>query len=407
MKKIVLVVCDGLGDRPSASLGGKTPLQAAKKPFLDSIAREAMAGLLYTISPGIVPGSDTSHLSLLGYDPRESYTGRGPLEAVGAGIELQPGDVAFRCNFASVDEDGRVVDRRAGRIKEPDTGKLASLLSDISIDGHKLIFKESTEHRCVLVIRGSDLGDKVTDTDPGTEGKRPLKSVGKDERSQRTAGILNRFTELAIEKLSGAELNRQRIKNGEKPANAVLARGAGRYPEIEEFESRQGMSMGAIAAEGLIVGICKLLGAELKIPSGFTAGTDMQVGAVAGTASELLGSHDFLFIHVKQTDLAGHDGDAAGKVNALEKVDTMVRSLFDVAGDIVFAITGDHSTPVAAKEHTCDPVPLMIYSKGLRSDGIASFDEIACAQGSLTGLRGLELMPLLKGYADRNEKYGA
>jgi 2,3-bisphosphoglycerate-independent phosphoglycerate mutase len=406
MKKIILVICDGLGDRPSANLNGKTPLQAARKPNIDRLASASMLGLIYTISPGVTPGSDTSHLSLLGYDPKRYYTGRGPLEAIGAGLKLREGDIAFRCNFATVDHDGIVIDRRAGRIKEPDTGKLASIISEMRIDGHTVFFKESTEHRCVLVVRGEGLGANVTDTDPGVEGKGILKASGRDAASQRTAEIVNTFTDMAMKKLAEADLNRERERKGLKPANAILARGAGEYPKIEPFFEKRGMRMGGIVAEGLIVGICRVLGAEVSVPAGFTAGMDMDVSGVAKEAERMLSSVDFLLIHIKPTDVAGHDGNAKGKMEVLERIDDMIGRIAEIEGTVL-ALTGDHSTPVSAREHTCDPVPLLIHSRGLRSDGISSFDEISCSRGSLSGLRGLDITPLLMGYADRNEKYGA
>lgn len=407
-RKILLVICDGLGDRPVQELGGRTPLQAAEKPNIDRIAGKAMHGLLYTIAPGVTPGSDTSHLSLLGYDPRDIYTGRGPFEAAGVGIKMKEGDVAFRCNFASVDGKGMVVDRRAGRIGEPDTGKLASLLPETVIDGATVRFRESTEHRCVVVISESGLGPHVTDTDPGETGRPVLKATGLDQASKRTADILNQFTEKISEVFGQAEVNSERRSKGLLVANTILARGGGVFPHVESFDRKHGMSFGAIAAEGLIVGICRVLGGEVVTPPGATANMQTDLLSKGRAAVEMLRRKDFVLIHVKPTDIAGHDGNPAGKVEIIERADKMIGEIFSsLDDDMVFAITGDHSTPVTAKEHTCDPVPLMIHASGLRCDGINSFDEIAAARGSLSSLRGLDLMTLLMGYADRNAKYGA
>ncbi len=402
------MVCDGLGDRPSPALGGKTPLQAAVKPSMDALAAKAMHGLVYTISPGVVPGSDTSHLSLLGYEPHGFYTGRGPFEALGAGMRMDRGDIAFRCNFATVDAKGIITDRRAGRIREPETGQLASLVSEVRIDGAHVRFRESTEHRCVLVIGGKGLGPNVSDTDPGVTGMPLLQSKAADSASTGTARILNEFTKIAGNAFSGSPVNKDRMKRGLPPANAVVARSGGEFPSIEPFSEKHGLSFGAVAAEGLIKGLCMALGGDVVTPPGATAGMDTDLGAKAKAAIEMLGKKDFVLVHVKPTDIAGHDGNAAGKVGILQKVDTMLRDIVRAAGsEIVIAVTGDHSTPVTAKEHTCDPVPLMIHAEGLRSDGINSFDEISAARGSLGRLNGIELMPLLKGYAGRNEKYGA
>lgn len=407
-KKILLVICDGLGDRPVPELGGLTPLQAARKKNLDTIAPKAMQGLLYTIAPGVVPGSDTSHLSLLGYDPKGIYTGRGPFEAAGVGINMKEGDVAFRCNFATISRDRTVVDRRAGRVGEPDTGRLTSLLPAAKIDGTTVTFKESTEHRCVVVISGDGLGSSVTDTDPGAEGLKMLPAQGLDGSSAKTAAILNEFTGMIIDKFSDCAVNRDREARGLKPANTILARGGGVYPRVEPFDKKHNMSFGAVAAEGLILGICRVLGGEAVTPPGATANMKTDLMAKGRAAVDLLAKKDFVLIHVKPTDVAGHDGNASGKVDIIERTDSMIGEIFSsFKGELVFAMTGDHSTPVTAKEHTCDPVPLLIYSKSLRHDGLDSFDENSAARGSLASLRGLDLMTLLKGYADRNEKYGA
>jgi len=405
-RKILLLICDGLGDRPVPEFGGRTPLQEARKPAIDRMASRALHGLIYTISPGIVPGSDTSHLSLLGYNPGEVYTGRGPFEAKGAGMELRPGDIAFRCNFATV-QNGIVTDRRAGRIREPDTGKLAGLISKMDIGDCSVEFRESTEHRAVLVLHGSGLGDRVSDTDPGETGKAILKATGADGRSQKTADVLNAFTEKALKVLGASDINRERAAKGLAPANAVLARGCGASPNVESFEKHHGLSFGAIAAEGLIKGICSYMGGKVVTPPGATAGMDTDLRAKGRAVREMLEEKDFVFVHVKPTDVAGHDGNFRGKVDIIEKVDSMIEDLNDIMGEVIFAMTADHSTPVTAREHTCDPVPLMINMEGGRSDGIGTFNEIDAARGSLTGLTGRDLMPLLKGYADRTEKYGA
>lgn len=406
-KKILLLICDGLGDRPVPSFSGKTPLQSAATPNMDTLAERSMQGLLYTIAPGVTPGSDTSHLSLLGYDPAGIYTGRGPFEAAGVGMKMKPGDIAFRCNFATVDGKGVVLDRRAGRIGEPETGELASLLPVTEIDGSTVSFKESTEHRCVVVISGKGLGARVTDTDPGETGRPVQKATGLDEASSKTAEVLNKFTQRVMDVFSKSDVNGKRSKTGLPPANAILARGGGVYPSIDSFESKHHMSFGAVAAEGLIVGICRVLGGEVVTPPGATANMNTDLLSKGRAALDLLKKKDFVLVHVKATDIAGHDGNAQGKVDMIAKVDRMIGEIFSSSGDFVFAMTGDHSTPVTAKEHTCDPVPLMIHSNGLRSDGLHSFDEIAAGKGSLNSLRGLDLMPLLMGYADRNEKYGA
>ncbi len=405
-KKILLIVCDGLSDRPVREFDRKTPLQAARKPAMDALARHGVSGLMDVIGHGIVPGSDTAHLALFGYDPHKVYTGRGPIEAAGAGIELRREDVAFRCNFATVDDSMRVLDRRAGRIKKG-TSELASAITGMKLGDVTAIFKEGSEHRGVLVLRGEGLDHRVTDVDPHHEDtileSRPLVS-----EAAKTAKAVNEFVRRSHEVLLSHPVNRQRIKDGLPPANAILPRGAGSTGEIETMTERYGIKCAAVAGVNLVKGICRLVGMHVPEIPGATGGLDTDYSAKGKAALRLLESNDFVFVNIKAGDIASHDGDFRTKVRVVESIDAMLGVLLkDLREEVVVALTCDHSTPVSVKDHSADPVPITVSGGGARVDGIKKFDEVSVAGGALGRMRGMDLMPVLLGMADRARKFGA
>ncbi len=383
-----------MGDRPCAKLGGLTPLQRAEAPFMASLAKNGMSGLMHTVGVGRVPGSDTAHLALLGYDPEKVYTGRGPFEAMGVGLTVRPGDVAFRCNFATV-ENGIVKDRRAGRIKTG-TDKLAAALDGMKLGDVEAVFRAGVEHRAILVLRGSGLSAHVSETDPHSEGIAVPLSRATAPDGEKTARALNEFTKNAIEILS-------KFKS---PANAVLARGAGLVPHVEPFSNR-GMKGAAVVGIPLVRGICSLAGLDLIPVKGATGGADTDYNAKALAAAKALETHDFVLLHYKSPDLFGHDDDPEGKVAAIEKIDAALAKAFSGRVDILICVTADHSTPGCAKDHAADPVPLVVSAPWLRKDRVECFDEISAAEGALGTIMGIELLALLMGYADRAEKFGA
>jgi 2,3-bisphosphoglycerate-independent phosphoglycerate mutase len=406
-KRILLVIFDGLGDRPVKELGNKTPLQTASTPNLDWFAANGACGLLDPIGPGIRPGSDTSHLALFGYDPERVYTGRGPFEAAGVGIEVRPGDIAFRCNFATADADGKITDRRAGRIREG-TAELAKELDGLQIDGARVFFRAGTEHRAALVLRGPDLSPEVSDTDPHEEGARLQESLPRKPEAGRTARVLNEFSARAREILDRHWINDARRKSGLVPANAVVTRGAGLFPRIPTMRERWGMTCAGIAGVALIRGICRSLGMDVLEVSGATGGLDTDMVAKAASAVNALRDYEFVAVNVKAPDLCGHDGLALEKVRVMERIDEMMGSLrASLREDTIVALTADHSTPVSVKDHSGDPVPLAVFGEGVRVDAVTQFDEIAVAGGSLGRLRGRDLMPVLFSLANRAEKFGA
>ncbi|MEL9969413.1 MAG: 2,3-bisphosphoglycerate-independent phosphoglycerate mutase [Metallosphaera sp.] len=409
--KILLVIADGLGDRKVEALGGQTPLQKANKANIDSLLRSSLVGLMDPIGPGVVPGSDTSHLAIFGLDPRKYYKGRGSFEALGAGATLNEGDVAFRGNFATVDNDLRVVDRRAGRKIEEADDLVKELNSKIDeVQGVKVRFYHGTEHRVSLVLSGDNLSDKVSDTDPHEIGKRVLHSEPLDGslNSKRTAQIVNDLTKRIFEVLSKSKFNEKRESEGLPPANIILLRGASVHTELPKLKDYTQLSSAAVSATALIKGVCKSIGMEVITPPGATGGIDTDYIAKADAAANLLKDHDLVFLHIKATDAASHDGKALEKVKAIEMIDKAIGKVLDTFGsDIILLFTGDHSTPVELKEHSGDPVPVLLYAPvNIAPDSVNSFDEISVRKGSLK-IVGLNIIDLLLNYSNRASKYGA
>ncbi|MFO8109995.1 MAG: 2,3-bisphosphoglycerate-independent phosphoglycerate mutase [Thermoplasmata archaeon] len=405
VSRIVMMILDGIGDRPVKELGGKTPLEKANTPNLDRYAKEGVNGIMDTIAPGIVPGSDTGHLALLGYDPYEVYTGRGPFEASGLGMELRKGQVVFRCNFGTL-EDGMVVDRRAGRIKRG-TDSLAEAVNDMDFDVD-FIFKESVEHRAVLIFNDRSLGSSVSDVDPHEEDI-PLKSseaLDGSNSSKRTAELINKFTEKTIDVLSEHPVNLKRKEKGSPPANVILSRGAGSVPDMKPLRDIKGIKSAAIAGIPLVRGVCELAGMDIIQVGGATGGLDTDIGSIISAVVENIDDYDFILVNVKGPDISGHDGDYEAKVDFIERIDSALPVL-DSIENTYFAFTGDHSTPITVKNHSGDPLPLVIYGDEVRIDNVVSYGERTCAAGGLGRLKGSDLLNVLMDLANRAEKFGA
>ncbi|MBD3210317.1 2,3-bisphosphoglycerate-independent phosphoglycerate mutase [Candidatus Micrarchaeota archaeon] len=395
MQKAILLIIDGLGDLPTP----KTPLQAAKTPNLDRLAKNGINGMLSPIKRYIVPGSDTGHLSILGYDPAVFYCGRGPFEALGLGIELQEGDVAFRTNFATVKDD-RVEDRRAGRIDTETASKLSKGLS-MKIGNVEIIFRNSVEHRGALVLRGPNLSSNVSDTDPHQEGVlQECVPLEDSWEAKRTADIINRYTEVARGWLSSNPANKGR----KLPANALMVRGAGAYAEVPSFFERFKMHGLCVAGGALYKGVAAYLKMDVALVPSATGGLKTDVRAKAEAAAKALEGYDFVFMHIKGCDSASHDGNFNAKKKMLEKIDKVIPILEKSGASLV--ITGDHSTPVSMKSHSGHEVPILVY-KGERNDKIKKFDELSCAQGGLGHIKGKDVLPLILNITGRAEKYGS
>lgn len=408
--RALFLIADGMGDRPIAELGSKTPLEAALTPHLDRLAREGECGLMDPVAPGIRVGSDTGHLALLGYDPYQTYTGRGPFEALGIGMEVRGGDIAFRCNFSTVDENGIVIDRRAGRISEG-TSELAAAMEGIEIEGVQCFFKESVAHRGALVLRGANLSPRITDADPHEERlpvaeAKPLDIT--DAAAVHTARIVNTFVKLSHERLKDHPVNQGRVQHGMKPANILLPRGAGVAPHLPAFNQRYHVNAAAVVETGLIRGIARFLGMETYHAPGTTGGIDSDLISMAKTIVEAFQKHNFVLCNVKSPDLCGHDNLPHQKVECLERIDAMVGYILEQAGrNLYLLVTADHSTPCSVGDHSGDPVPVVLWGPDLRGDDTTAFGERACARGSLGRIRGCDLVPILTQLMGVQEKFGA
>jgi len=397
-----MVILDGLPDRP---LNGDTPLKVAKKPNLDRIAEMGINGIMDTIAPGIRPGSDTSHLALLGYDPYKYYTGRGAIEALGVGIDLKPGDLAFRANFATVEGNGSifdkvVLDRRAGRIEE--TEELIKALNEIDLPVDFEVAK-ATGHRAVVVFRGN-FSAKVSDTDPKAVGKKVKRCEGEKE----IAEIVNEFMQKAHEVLEKHWINEDREKKGYPKANALLLRGAGLMKEVPSFEDRFGLKLRVVSATALIKGVGRLLGGEVLTPPNATGNRKTDLKAKIEAAMDSLKSRDVVLLHIKAFDELGHDRDFRGKVEFIEKFDLHASRLLELDfSENCLIVTSDHSTPVKVGEHTADPVVVSILHEDVRRDEVKVFNEFEAPKGGLCRIRGIDLLNIAMDLLNLTEKFGA
>jgi len=409
--KTILVVGDGMADRPLRELGGRTPLEAARTPNLDTVAGGGVCGIMDIISPGRPPGSDVANLALLGYDPIECYRGRGALEAMGGGLEVKPGDVAFRGNFAYVDDDGVVVDRRAGRV---DGSVFSEYLSDIHLDEYpdvEVIARPTLAHRLAVILRGEGLSWRVSDIDPHETKVQVLKATPLEEtvEARRTATIANELYRLLREMMCSHPLNRERIEAGLPPANTVLLRGAGEAPSITPLTELYDIKGACVAVVPTVRGACLSAGFDLHDVTGGTGGVDTDTVAKAEAAERVLPRYDFVFVHVKGTDVASHDGDPELKISVIEKIDALVGHLLDHVdhSETYIAVTTDHTTSIRERDHVGDPVPLAILGPEVRSDTVASYSEWTCAGGGLGRIRGRDMMPILLNFQGKVRLYGS
>ncbi len=407
LKKAIVLIFDGLGDRPIASLGGLTPLEYAKTPNFDKLATQAECGLMHTLGRGLRPGSDTSHLAIFGYEPAEYYPGRGPIEVAGIGLKMQDGDVAFRGNFGTVDENMVIQDRRAGRIR--DVAPLTKALNGLEIDGVTLVVKPGTAHRAGVIMRGPRLSSAVTDADPHEVGRAVLEVKPTDDspEAKRTAELLNKFVAKTHEILAELEFNKERQGRGELPGNCLLVRGAGQYRSFPSFKERFGFSACCVAGGGLYKGVGAFLGMDIIEVPGATALPDSDIEAKFKTALKQLGSHDFVFIHVKAADSLAEDGNPEGKKKFIEKCDKAMGLFDNLPKGALLVVTADHSTPCELKQHSADPVPVMFYGEGVRTDDVAAFGERACAKGGLGHIEGKDIMPQIQNLMGRLHLIGA
>ncbi|WP_028552968.1 2,3-bisphosphoglycerate-independent phosphoglycerate mutase [Paenibacillus sp. UNC451MF] len=408
-RKVILAIADGLGDRPHPLQDHKTPLEYAQTPNLDWLAARGTTGIMDLIAPGIPVGTDMGHLILFGYQP-EHYPGRGPIEALGIGMSIKPGDVVFRCNWAMVDENGIVIDRRAGRIREG-ADQLAAAVSGIEIDGIVFYVKAATEHRAVLIMRGEGLSDKVSDSDPKAPNDgmpyHEVQPLDQSEEAERTAAVLNRFLRMAHDILSVHPVNAERAVQGKRPANFLLTRGAGRMTEIDPITNKLQIQGSCIAGESTVLGVAQLAGFRTMTDSSMTGNIDTNIQLKAKWAIEEIANQDMVYVHMKAPDVKGHDNLPFEKAKAIELFDRMVGVILQrLPEDTYLALAADHSTPCEIGEHTGDPVPILIYGPSIRKDRVMEYNEMECAYGGLGRLTGTDFVRTLHGLMGIVKKQG-
>ncbi len=387
--RIVLLSLDGLAGLPRPETG-RSELETARLPNLSALAAESACGLLRHVAPGVTPGSGPGHLGLFGYDPLRYVVGRGVLEALGIEFDLRAGDVAARGNFCTVDPSGLITDRRAGRIATDVCVRLAERLRAIRLPGVELFVEPVREHRFVLVLRGGGLSGRLTETDPQALGTPPLpvRALDGDPAAVRTADLVNTFVAQARPLLSDAA-----------PANMVLLRGFDQLPDLPRFPEVFGLRAAAIAAYPMYRGLARLVGMDV-VKTGGTYAEEI------ATLRQHWEAYDFFFVHYKDTDRAGEDGDFDAKVAALERFDAFLPAVRALGPDVL-VVTGDHATPAVLAAHGWQPVPVLLWSRYCGADSVTAITERACAAGSLGTLPAHHLMPLVMANALRLTKYGA
>ncbi len=422
MRKILYVVLDGLGDLPTPELDGKTPLEAANIPNMDKLAKEGISGVVYTVGKGIAPESDIAVISILGYEAKRYYTGRGPLESYAEGLDVKDGDLAFRVNFATAGQEREILDRRVGRNLTTDE---ATALADEINEKVKLTsipanfkFKNTIGHRGILVIypENEKLCAEITNTDPAYEKEGPF-GVAKEEFESiildakpvegyednkaaiDAAALINEFTTKSRKVLEESEINKQRETQGKLKANLIVSRDAGdKLPKLPSITEKFNMNFGCFVEMPVEKGIALLTGmkiVEIPLPS---KDLEKDYTIRAKAVIESINKFDGLYIHLKGPDEPAHDGDIDAKVNSIEAIDKyfFAKLLPQInLEEVIIAVTADHSTPCIKKAHTDDPVPLIISGGSLASDFTEDFSERKCKNGSIGVIQGTEIMPKL------------
>ncbi len=420
MAKLIYVVIDGMGDLPIMELGNRTPLEFAETSNMDSLATKGKLGLMYTVRKGIAPESDVAVISILGYDPYKFHVGRGPLEAYGAGLEMKNGDLALRCNFATLGKGNKIVDRRAGRnLTTKEAAELAKAVNqEVRLESHpvEFTFVNTLGHRGALVMRSKvrTLSGKITNTDPAYERVEGLGVAKVDveltlneclpledsEAARISAGLVNEFTKKSHMVMEKHDVNKRRAAEGKLKANLILTRDGGdQLPKFFSINERYGVRFACLADMPVERGISRLAGMQLvEIPP---PSSDMKADSILRVEKllNLLKSFDCFYIHLKGPDEPGHDGDFKQKAQIISAIDQFffgkLLSGIDLRETLI-CVTADHSTPCSLKAHSDDPVPLLITGLNVKADGLRKFSESECKKGSLGLLRrGTELVPLL------------
>jgi len=386
--KIVLLVADGIGDLPSES--NKTVLEKAFIPNLDKLAAKSVCGLTDPISCGITPGSGPAHLSLFGYDPIKYQIGRGVLEALGVGMELTSRDLASRGNFATLDKEGIITDRRAGRIATELNEKLCKLMQDKinQIGGVEVIIRPGKEHRFVVVFRGDGLDGALSDADPQKVGEKIKFAEPLDSKAKKSAKIVNEFIKQATE-----------VLKEHHPANTILLRGFAKHPGLPTMKELFKLTPAAIATYPMYKGLAKLVGMNI-LKTGESLNDEFK------TLQDNFSQYDFFYLHIKKTDSYGEDGNFEQKVKVIEEVDKYIPEVLALKPDVL-VVTGDHSTPAIMKGHSWHPNPFMLFSKYIRVDEVEQFNEKECVKGELGRFSAVDVLPLMMANALKLQKFGA
>ena len=385
--RIVLTVIDGLGGLPHPETG-KSELETARTPHLDKLAAGSVLGLTDPVGAGITPGSGPGHLALFGYDPVQHQVGRGALSALGLNFPLQPGDVAVRGNFAAVDAQGCITDRRAGRIPTELSAQLCERLRAVAIPGAKFFVQPESGYRFLLVMRGAGLSAALTDSDPQTTGCPPRPVQPKQAEAAHAAGLINQFIARA-----------HHILQDERPANAILLRGFAARPSLPSLTELYGLRPAAVAVYPVYHGLARLAGMTV-----LDTGTDF--AAEVETLRKHRAEYDFFYVHYKWTDSAGEDGDFDRKVALLEAFDAQVPALLDTGPDVL-VIAGDHATPAVMAAHSWHPVPFLLHATTAFPDHTTTFSERACMQGGLGRFPATDALPLMLAHAGKLAKFGS
>ena len=395
--KYVVILCDGMADVPCEALGGKTPMEAAAKPNMDTLAEDSIIGMCKTVADGLKPGSDVANLSVLGYDARTCYSGRSPLEAANLGIELTDTQVAMRCNLVTLSDEDRyedktMVDYCGGDISTEEAKELIKALNDAFSDDEKR-FYSGVQYRHCLVVENGSLGLELTP--PHDISDRVIGPyLSKVPEAQMFIDIMKKSVRI----LSRHPVNKARTAAGKRPANSAWFWGEGKRPNLEIFEDKFHIKGSIISAVDLIRGIGRLAGMSVVELDGVTGYIDTDFkGKAEAAIKELENGSDFVFIHLEAPDECGHRGEVQNKVRAIELIDELVVATIlkglEQYDDYKILIMPDHPTPLSIKTHTSNPVPFMIYQKSKKRDGI-KFTEANAASTGLYIAKSMELMPM-------------
>lgn len=419
MKKILCVALDGVGDRPSEVLGGKTPLEAAKTPHMDYLTGKGRCGFMLYVKEGFAPETDSATMNLLGYDLSRYYTGRGPVEAYGAGLNVRDGDVCFRINFATADEGTKIIDRRVCRdLSNDEAEEIASEINSrvrlVSVPAEFEV-KSIGGYRGVLVLRKIDgtLSGNISNTDPAYEKKgvfsvpvsdyemkfQECKPLEKSSSAMEAATLVNEFVVKSFDLLNGHEINGRRLREGKPPANLILVRDAShKLPVLPPLQVKHRIRVGMCTESAVERGVALLSNARVFDLGGYSRDHKKDYPRYADKALEALEFVDLLYIHIKGPDEPGHDGNCKLKKSIIEEIDDLffgnVLDKIELSENIV-AVTSDHATPCELRTHSADPVPLVVSGGGIEGDGIKELGEAYLRAGSLKTIHAVELIPLL------------